>query len=519
MSIAGGEARIRRPARRAALLTILALLPVLADWSYKEFVSPLPFWIRHYHTETLYYYSGVEMLDGELPHNLDNPGTPVQLLSAALVWVLGHDPAEFEAFRRASHALTMGLILIAAFLLVRVVFADLPDMLVVSGLWVYFICSQSLQYSYIWSPEALYFFFGALFLAAFWSACSADGSRARVFVAGMLLGVSSSVKFTFLVWIPAFLIALLVPVAGERPTHRLARAVAGACGVPVGFFAATFMVSAGYPYMFGWLARLVTRSDQYGAGQAAGLDLGTMLHHWQEAVLSAKGWHLFLLACLLMIATGCLRKRRLGERLAPGFMVLLTFSLLAIAFSYASVSRMFALRYLLPTGLCGVVLFVLAIRVWSDKMTVRAQLAIVLVTGLLLVKHVALDLRTHETQIFEGKRLNRQVREALMQVENLRPNPVTIYSFSFPQPSFALRQSAEREDFQERIDELYPLEGHYIPWSGLLRLPAGQSTWDFLIIRESDLTKFPQPVGRTLGRFGAGEYNTYVVVASPDHTR
>ncbi len=148
-------------------VVLLAVLPVTIDWIAKVVVWPRPFWVQFYDPETIYFYGGLDLLRGRAPLNLDNPGVPLHVLSAAIASITGATPRRYTQFLLIAHVLGFVLTIAAIILLVRVVLSDAPPILRVAGAWTYFIAPQALERLDIWSPEILYFPLGAAILACF----------------------------------------------------------------------------------------------------------------------------------------------------------------------------------------------------------------------------------------------------------------------------------------------------------------------------------------------------------------
>ena len=55
----------------------------------KLLLRPRPFWVHYYDPEVIYFIQGLHLLRGEVPTNIDHPGTPLQLLSALLGAITG----------------------------------------------------------------------------------------------------------------------------------------------------------------------------------------------------------------------------------------------------------------------------------------------------------------------------------------------------------------------------------------------------------------------------------------------
>jgi hypothetical protein len=335
------------PFPRAVLVTVIAFAPLAIGWVYKEYVHPRPFWCHYYDPESIYYHAAQELARGQLPRNLDNPGTPVQMAGLGILAVTGNDPLAYSSFLAVAHPLAALLSFAAGLLLARRVFAGLPLPLQVAGLWVYFLCPQSLEYDNVWSPETFYFPVGSLFLVGLWDLARQETGARRLWTAGLALGLCCSVKLTFVAWVPAFLLALAV--GNGVSTHgRLFRVGHGLAPTAGGFFLATLPVIAGYPYLVAWVWRLATHSGPYGYGPAAPPNLADTLANWRVVLESAKGWWLLFAVCLLVVLWSAARRAKQAGAAADGRLFLLTFALAALAASFVLVSRQVALRYLLP---------------------------------------------------------------------------------------------------------------------------------------------------------------------------
>ena len=81
-----------------------------------------------------------------------------------------------------------------------------------------------------------------------------------------------------------------------------------------------------------------------------------------------------------------------------------------------------------------------------------------------------------------------------------------VYSWRVPEPSFALRILAN-ENHLRLIEDRFPLEGHYNSWRRKIFLPYRSSCWNYLVIREDDISDFPEQLGQALATIG--EYRIY----------
>ncbi len=155
------------------LILALAFLPVAGAWAYKAFARPRPFWVFYFDPEIAYFHGSRQLLMGRAPQELAHPGIPLYVLGSAILLGTGQDPTSVPAFLRVGYVLALALAAGGGLLLLRTVLRDLPPMLQVAGLWTYFICPSAMEYLTVWSPEILFFAFGALALASLWSLAAA----------------------------------------------------------------------------------------------------------------------------------------------------------------------------------------------------------------------------------------------------------------------------------------------------------------------------------------------------------
>src|SRR5205814_2494173 len=133
---------------------LVAALPLLVNWTAKAVIDPRPFWVHYYDPETIYFYDGLRMAELHAPHAADNPGTPLQVMSAAISLVTGRTPFAIDAFRLAGYTLALLLTIATMALIVR--FNSSPC-LTIALIWTYFLAPSAFERDVVWSPEILYF--------------------------------------------------------------------------------------------------------------------------------------------------------------------------------------------------------------------------------------------------------------------------------------------------------------------------------------------------------------------------
>jgi hypothetical protein len=503
----GAPAEERARDSWAASLIVLgfALAPLLLDWGYKVLVKPLPYWVHYYDPETIYFYGGLRLLDGHTPHNVDNPGMPLHLLSALVLWIVGAGPLDYERFLALAHVVALLLTVLAALGLLRTLLAGLPRTLQLAALWTYFLCPQALEYNSVWSPETLYFPLGSLVLLAAWKYFAGPLSYRAAGLFGAALGVGVALKFTFLAWVPALVVSVLsVRCPESRPRIKLA-AVA-LLGVGLSFLLTTMVIISRYPSQAVWLWNLLSRSGDYGHGQQELPTISDFLHHLATAVWTSKGWTVWVVGSLAF----AFAFRRRSSRLPAGLRGVAVFALAAMLFSYLGAARHLQLRYLLPTGLAVLLLFVLGIRGLVRPFPDWARVGVLIVASLLLAKTIVDDLSTHRARVTQGECVHEQIANTVQQLTKEGQSPIIVYGWRVPEPSFALRIYALDREFLDALASRFPTDGHYNPWLRQVHLPKGARTWDYLIVSPEDLPAFPEPRGPVVAT--VGEYH---VVAAP----
>lgn len=471
------------------ILTILfALAPITGEWIYKVFIYPRPFWVFYYDVETNYFYGGLELLNGQMPFNVEHPGTPIQILSAGLMMFTGGDPMDFDLFRVSAYIISQILLILTCWVLLKTILRSLTTVLQITALQTFFLCSQSLEYNNVWSPEILYFPIGSLVIICTWNQFNKGLSYHGSMLIGFILGVACAVKFTFLAWIPAMLLAvLLVRPAPEICKKYLTFTLIVA--IILGFLVATFMVAPKYPYMFQWLWKVASHSGEYGTKQAEIPSIYELINNIFVAVRSSKAWHLWLFICLSLSGFIIWRQRQDNHTISKPMASLLIFAGVAIIMSYLLAARHMALRYLLLTGVCGMLLFAICSHLFLKHRSFKFQCIVCMIATLLLGKHIILDINTHQKRINVAKENRQKIDASLLSCNNSTLNPIIIYGWRASQPSFALRICTDNPNIWDIVSKHYPYEGH-VNWNHQIVLPNGVNHWDFAVISEYDLNTF-----------------------------
>ena len=501
----------RRDAIRSPLLPdVLALgggfAAALCAIVLNVIVRPRPFWVFYYDPETFYFHDGLRLLAMKPPFDVTHPGTPVQVLSALVALASGQGPESIDRFRLMACTVGWALQLAAAFLLLRTVLSTLPLPSRIAALLTFFVCSQTLAYETVWSPELLFFPVACLAVVAIWNALRSDFDARSSLLAGAAVGLSCAVKFVFLPWLFALGVTALTCGARGRRVRGAALCVVGAVA---GFIAATLPAAARYPEMVGWVGRLASRSGAYGDNPRLLPGASQLAGNLTELLTAAKVWYLLL----ALAAVGALLAIRDAERVEERRWLrgLVLFAIVAIVLQHAMVVRTPGLRYLLPTAACGVVLVAAAAHWRPIRQSRLAGLALLALVAALAGKHVLLDTQSHRARILAAQEQRDQLTAAVAR-HAPRPDAVVVFGYRAPMPSTALRYFASDPRFLRAVESRYPREGHVAPRRGIV-LPAGATAWDVLVVTAADRQRLgAAAAGRVAERVGEFE-----IVVAPTH--
>jgi hypothetical protein len=463
-------------------LALFSFLPFMAAMIYKCLILPRPLWAHFFDPEMIYYVTGRELLHGQPVQNVDNPGTPVQVLSAMILWIFGSEPQTVDQFRLVGYGVAWLLMLLSGFLLVRTLLAPLPKMLQVVALWAWFLCPVALEYSAVWSPEILYFPAASLALATAAKAFRQDSLKSCL-CAGMSVGLCCAIKFTFLAWVPPLLLLMLIDHQEVTPkTRRALRSGVALLGITVGFLLATLPVYDRYGQMFSWLWRLATRSGAYGSDAPDSPSLIVLFMNLLRTFKAQWAWSLWL-GCCAFAVWGGIRGTSSNLEARKPLLRLAAFALLAMLLNYGMTIRSPAQRYLLPSGLCTIALFGCGAQFspWSQRKL--HQFLLLFGMFLLISRAIWLDIAQHHQLIDRSRARQQAIAKKLRELTSgWNREPCVVYTFPAPMPSLALRVMSIDSTWNEAVGAVYPHEGHQ-RFSGQVDLTGTLcQSWDFCVV-------------------------------------
>ena len=483
-------------------VTLVAFLILAVPWAYKVFIHPRPYWIEIYDPEMVYFYDGLALLNGELPRNTYHPGTPINLISAGINGLMGYGPFEIDKFRVFGYILAFILNMIVAFFLVRKLFRKLPPIIQVAGLWTYFLQPAALGYNNIWSPEMFYYPAGSLVLITLWGSNSKKLTYGRAGLIGLAVGLCCAIKFAFLCFVVALVIALLLDPRSNLE-KKLKAAGTGLFGIFIGFIAGTIVVYPLYFEIFGWLWSFASHKGPYFSGSVGLPELTTILTNLRKAVFRDIAWNLWLVLNFCFLGFCLWRESLKRDKLSQRHAFLAIFAFTALMGSYALVipKAGTSLRHLLPTAITAVLAFALAMQITPPRRLSKLKIPIIGLVALLMCANIAKDIYSHRKRIVEGNEIHQKIADTIKKLNSNKSQATIIYSYRFPQPSYALRFWAN-EKYLRIIETRFPFEGHYNPWRHKIFLPSNTSSWDYLIIRSDQIAMFPKPLGPILATVG-----------------
>ena len=465
MNIAAGRGRL------VSLVTVaVAILPLLILGIVKLVFFPRPFWVWFYDPENIYFSTGLRLLRGEAPINVDNPGTPLMILSAALAPITGVSILRFDAFLDLVHPLLFLLHLAAALLLARGVFGASDPILQVASVWAYFAAPSAFERALVWSPEGLFFPLGA---AVLWFLTDwVDHARRRsALLLGITLGVCVATKVLLVAWVAGAFAAMLV-------TRRWR---------DVAFMAAATILS-----MAVCLIPIWGQLDKLLAGLAGLHQTNPFPMTLAEVVPRLAPW-LIVTAVAAFFAASHFEHHRLP---------LVVFASVTIGLSFTAASMNPNPRYFLPSAIAVVALIASAGANRLDSWPWRAGFALIAVV---LAGSLFEDTADHLQRLRSAQRTRAEVRRLIPE------GAVVVYGFFTPFEAVALGTDSSARDRLE-IATRYPRDGYFLPARrNTLYLPPGIESWDYLVIPRRRLEEFPEPVVRRIG--SAGNIDVYAAPA------
>ncbi len=484
---------------RALGLVAVAFTPIAADLYYKTQISLRPYWIHYFDPEVFYFYSSLNLLQSTSPIHVDHPGTPLQVFGALMLILTPQEPFELDTYRIAIYWLSALLSLLCLSILVSRVTAKPKLSHVCILVWLIYLAPDALEYLTVWAPEMLFPVFSGIMTLSLLAQFNSPANPRLAALSGLFFGIACALKFTYVFCLLSLLgvLAFRPEVGGVSRRSRICLVVAASAAG--GFVVATIPILSEYGKMIDFVVSIATRSESYATGKFGLADPRAILDNLLQMLKSAEAWW----ACLGFIyAVSVLVLRNAKSLSRTDYRTLLLSSLFSLTAVLIAVLISVTIdqagwRYLLPAMTTAPLVFLALVRAnAADNAAPRVvSAAATLILGVLLLKGVLLDLRSHDSRIESNTRLREHVERKLREVAD--SSSVRVYSYRFPHPVSALRGSAihalrNPERVLQRLDSAYPGIGAYDPWRNALHLPGDVSDWGLLVLRSDHYAGLPQ---------------------------
>lgn len=446
-------------------LAALGLGPAVVVWLAKVVVWPRAYWHYFFDPESLYVQSGIELLRDHAPRNVDNPGTPIQALSAFALLFTGRSPTAIDAVRHFGYGVALCFAALGCWYLIRSVRRETGDAGAVAVCWLVFAVPQALWRFTIWSPEALFPGFVLLTLGLLWTTLL-DPTHRRALALGSVVGLAVATKFTFLVWVPAVVLAVFLR---GRLSHeeRAAFGLTTLGGTVLGFVVGTLPVAGRYGQMFRFL---LDRAGDESVGSA--LISSATVWFGGVLLLFAVG-----MLCWLSSLPSRSEERRAARALFGGGVALLVLGI-------ATASN---LRYLIAAN-AGAAAVALAVACMAHR-TPRLRVLLLPFVGLLLARQAWIDVSDHRELIRNCDTLAERVAAVVQEEHDGDEEPYVAYGGRMPVPALALLMYTQTPADRAGLEEACGRSGMYDVRRGRVVLPGAPSpdAWDFLVLEQDEL--------------------------------
>jgi hypothetical protein len=440
-------------------MLILALIPItvfLLPRLLYPAVGPYSA-ARHIHPVYAYLFSSLQIAAGEAPQHIDHPGTPVQVLGGAVIWLVAlvsgaatatqgvvaavlTDPERYLQFMNGALGAivavalwTLGWRMSAA--LGGIAYGLIGQLLLLASPSVMLSIHQFAAEGML---IALSLLLGAALLPMLkFGATAAErdggsGSGNAVLLGG-LLGLGIATKITML----PFGVLLFVP---RRLGHMIAAMAAAAAALLI----ATIPIWSRFDAIISWISALVLHSGRYGSGPRGLPVLADMV---KGAVKIALSEPVLVLSAPVILAAVLVSRSR-GEE--PEAQRVLVCGLLAIAAQYLLALKNPAPRYVLPSIVLACVLVPAALRLLLAGRAAAMRWVLPGVAALTIGVAVS-----ETTRLVTERRLER-ASYVMVMAEAEKRDCFVVPFFRSDVPPFALFEGKPKGVFNSELTRMYP---------------------------------------------------------------
>jgi hypothetical protein len=399
----------------------------------------------------VYLFSALSFLGGQVPHHTDHPGTPLQLLGAAVVWiqwvfmnVLGRGEggsSRTVVMQPESFLLTLSGVLLLGNALATV-FVGRRIHAATQNLGAAILCQCAPLVFWVVAPRIAYLAPEALLISASMSLLgllaprmfpprghSTAGSDRLAIIAGLICGFGLAVKINFL---PMFGLLFLV---GAR--KQVIKALGAAA---LSFLVLILPISTRLGAFFEWATSLLIHSGRYGKGEANVMDFGSFgVRLW--ALLEAFTFFYVVVAALGFFLVATLLRVRINQGGRATNVRAPAIFLLVCAFQTLLVLKHPMNRYMVPVLPVALVACVWLLRqVDFGKSSQRLKDALSPALLLLAATLTLTSLPLAYANLSAGRAVQDRSLDLVEHALRGHPNPLIIvtYRCTFPECALAL---------------------------------------------------------------------------------
>jgi Glycosyltransferase family 87 len=411
----------------------------------------------HIHPVYAYLFSSLQIAAGEAPQHIDHPGTPVQILGGAVIWlvavasgaatateaVVAAVLAEPERYLQFMNGALGALVAAALWILAWRLTAALGGLAYgLAGQLLLLASPSALLALHRFAAEGMLIAVSLLLGAALISMLASDATPERdpgsgpadAVLLGGLLGLGIATKLTVI----PFGVLLLVP-------RRLGHKIAAIAAAGVALLIATIPIWSRFDAISSWISALALHSGRYGSGPRGLPALADTVKGAAEIALSEPG--LALSAPVILAAV--LVSRRRGEE--PAAQRVLVCGLLAIAGQCLLALKNPEPRYVLPSAVLACALVPVALRLLLAGRTAAAMRWVLPGFALLTI-----GVAVRQTTSLVTERELERASYAMVMAEADKRGCFVVPFFRSDVPPFALFEGKPKGAFNAELTRMYP---------------------------------------------------------------
>jgi hypothetical protein len=412
---------------------------------------------RYIHPVYPYLFSSLQMAAGEAPQHIDHPGTPVQVLGAAVIWlvalvsgaatgiegVVAAVLAEPERYLQFMNGAQGALVAVALWTLGWRLSAALGGLAYgLIGQLLLLASPSAMLNIHQFAAEgmliALALLLGTALLPMLKFGAPAgerDGGSGfgNAVLLGGVLGLSIATKITMI----PFGVLVFVP---RRLGHMVAAMVAAAAALLI----ATIPIWSRFDAIMSWISALVLHSGRYGSGPTGLPALADMV---EGAVKLALSEPVLVLSAPIILAAVLVSRRRGEDTAAQRVLVC---GLLAIAAQCLLALKSPVPRYVLPSVVFACVLVPVALRL------LLAGRAAAMRWLLPAVASLGIGVAVWQTTSLVTERRLERASYAMVMAEAEKRGCFVVPFFRSDVPPFALFEGSSGDIFNAELISMYP---------------------------------------------------------------